>query len=68
MIDVLEFCELLVGEDRRFQLDEVGTGWLWVKKVALWPDGRYGRGYNFLANAVNRRIGDLRKQLLEVIV
>ena len=39
-----------------------------LEQVALRADGRLGRGDDLLADAVNRRVGDLGEELLEVVV
>ena len=66
--DVLELRQLLVREDRGFQLDEVAALRRRLKQVALAADGRLGGGHDLLADAVNGRVRDLREELLEVVV
>ena len=39
-----------------------------LEQIALRAEARLGGGDDFLADAVDRRIGDLREQLLEVVV
>ena len=66
--NVLELGEFFVGNDRRLQLDQIRALRFRIEQVALWSDGGDGRGHDFLANAVNRRVGDLCKQLFEIVV
>ena len=66
--DMLQLGEFFIGNDRRLQFDQVSTLGLRIEQVALRSDGGDRRGHDFLANAVNRRVGDLRKQLLEIVV
>ena len=63
---MLELGELLVGEDGGLELDEPGVLGRGLEQVALRADGRLGRGDDLLADAVNRRIGHLGEELLEV--
>ncbi len=68
LVDVFELGEFLVGQDRRLQLDEIAARRLGLEQIALGADGRLGRGDEFLADAVDRRIGDLGEELLEIVV
>ena len=65
-VNVLELGKLLVGEDGRLKLNEPGVLGRGLKQIALGANGRFGRGNNLLADTVNRRVGDLGKELLEV--
>ena len=60
--------ELLVGDDRPLELETAAVGRLRVEQVALGAEARLGRGDDLLADAVDRRVRDLREQLLEVVV
>ena len=66
--DVLEFREFLIREDRRFQFDEIAAFSHWIEQIALRPDGGDGRGDDLFTDTVDRRVGDLGEELLEVIV
>ena len=67
MGDVTELGEFLVGEDRRLKLDQVAAGRIRVEQVALRSDGRDGGGDDLFADTVDRRVGHLREELLEVV-
>ena len=60
--------ELLVGDDRILQLEAAAIRRLRVQQVAFGAEARLGRGDDLLADAVDRRVRDLREQLLEVVV
>ena len=60
--------KFLVGQDGRLQLDQIATRRLWLEQIALGTEGRFRRRDQFLADAVNGRIGHLREELLEIIV
>ena len=64
----LQLGQFLVGQDGRFQLDQTAAFGLGLEQIALGADRRLGRGDDFLADAVNRRVGDLREELLEIVV
>jgi hypothetical protein len=68
VVDVEDLGELVVVEDRAAQLDlaaRVGAGF---EDVALGADRGAERGHELLADGVERRVGDLREQLREVVV
>ncbi len=60
--------ELLVGEDRALQLEPPAVGGLRPQEVAFRAEPDLGGGDQLLADAVDRRVGDLREELLEVVV
>ena len=66
--DVTELGEFLVGEDRRLELNQVAAGRVRVEQVALRADRGDGGGDDFFADTVDRRVGHLREELLEVVV
>ncbi len=68
VVDVFEFGEFLIGQNGGIQLDEIATGRFGLEQIALRTDGGGGRRDQFLADAVNGRIGDLGEKLLEIIV
>ena len=66
--DVTELGEFLVGENRRLELNQVAAGRLRVEQVALGSDRGDRGGDDFFADTVDRRVSDLREELLEVVV
>ena len=66
--DVTELGEFLVGEDRRLEFDQVAAAGVRVEQVALRSDRGDGGGDDLFADTVDRRVGDLREELLEVVV
>ena len=57
-----------IGNKRRFELDHTATFRARLGQITLRSDKGYGRSDDFLANRIDRRISNLCKQLLEVIV
>ena len=62
-----QFRELVIVDDGILQLDLVAALGLRIEQVALGADGRIDRGDDLFADRIQRRIGDLREKLLEVI-
>ena len=60
--------EFLVGEDRPLELEAPAVRRLRIEQVALGAQSRLGRRDELLADAVDRRVGDLREELLEIVV
>ena len=60
--------QILVGEDwlADFQA-HVFTAGMQAEQVRAWTDQRYQRHHQFLADRVDRRVGDLGKVLLEIV-
>ena len=67
-VDMAEFFEILVGEHRAAELDHPAVLRPRIEKVALGADQRVSRGDNLLADGIERRIRDLREELLEITV
>ena len=68
LVDVAQPGQLLVVDDGRLHLDlaaGLGPG---LQEVRLGADRRAHRRHQLFANRVERRIGDLREQLREVVV
>ena len=65
--EVPQLGQFLVREDRRLQLDEMATVRLRTQQVFLRTNRRFRGRDDFLADAVDGRVGDLREELLEVI-
>src|ERR1051325_5974494 len=63
-----QLIQLVVGEDGRAQLDLSRAGGLRLKHILFGADGRVRRHDQLFADAVNRRVRDLREELLEVVV
>ena len=63
-----ELLQLLVGEDGMLQLDQGTAFGLWLEQTAPGTDHCLGGSDVFLADGINRRVRDLRKELLEIIV
>ena len=63
----LEARHLRVVEERALAEDHPAALGLRIEQVALGADRRADRGHELLADRVERRVGDLREQLLEVV-
>src|SRR5439155_489225 len=66
-IQVLELGKFLVGENRGFELDETRMFGSWLEQIVLRANGRLRGHDDFFADAINRRVGDLGEELLEII-
>ena len=66
-VDVDELGQLVVVDDRERQLDLHARLRAGLEQVGLGADGGRQRGDELLADGVERRVGDLREQLLEVV-
>src|SRR5690606_7021587 len=60
--------ELLVVQQRVVEADHAAALRTGIEEIALGPEERLRRGDQLLADTVERRIGDLGEDLLEVIV
>ena len=67
LVHVEDLRQLLVGEDGARQHDLATRAGLGVQHVALRTDARGHRRHELLADGVQRRVGHLREQLLEVV-
>ena len=63
-----QFLQFLVGEDGVMHLDEPGAFGRGLQQIAFAANHDIRRGNDFLADRVDRRVGHLGEQLLEVIV
>ena len=63
-----QLLQLLVLHDRRGELDLPGRPRRRLEQVVLGAEGRLHRHDDFFADAIDRRVGDLREELLEVVV
>ena len=66
VFDVPERLELAVQQDRLVEQQLVGVLGRLVEQVALVAEARREAHHDFLAQRVDRRVGDLGEQLLEV--
>ena len=64
--DVAQRLELAVQQDRLFQMELVGVLGRLVEQVALVAQAGRQAHHDLLADRVDRRVGDLGEQLLEV--
>ena len=68
VLNVPELGELVVVDDRIPDVDLPARFGLWEKQVALRSDRRFHRRHQLFTDGVERRVGHLREQLLEVVV
>ena len=67
LVEMLELGKFLVRENRRLEFDEVTALGNRVEQIFFRANRGLRAGDNFLANAINRRVRDLREELLEII-
>ena len=67
-IEIDQLGQFMVPQDGLRQQDLMARIGGRVKQVALGTDGGYQAGDDLLADGVQRRVGHLREQLLEVVV
>ena len=67
VVDVEELGQLVVGDDRVGEHHLPARRRAGAQQVALGADGAAHRGDQLLADGVERRVGDLGEQLLEVV-
>ncbi len=65
-VDAAQLLQFVVADDRGGQLDLPARLRLRMTEVALGAQGSRGGGDDFLANAVDGRIGDLGEELFEI--
>ena len=63
-----ELCELLVVDERIVEADQAARVRAGIEQVAFRADEGLGGGDEFFADAIERRVGDLGEDLLEVLV
>ena len=66
-VDVTDLGQVVVGDDRERQDHLPARGRRRLQEVGLGTDGAVERGHELLADRVQRRVGDLREQLGEVV-
>src|SRR5690606_38904902 len=66
-VDVDQLGELVVVDDREGQDDAAAGGGGRLQQVALRAEGGAQGGYELLPDCVQRRVGDLREELGEVV-
>ena len=67
-LDVAQLCELLIVNQRRFELDHPAAVRAGACEITFRADKSDTRGHQLFADRVNRWIGDLCEQLLEVVI
>ncbi len=65
--DVAELFEVVVGEHRMGHLEPHRLCGALLEQVAAGAEGGHQRHDSLLANRIDRRVGDLREELLEVV-
>ena len=68
LVHVAQLRQLVVVENGGFDLDLPARFGHRLQQVALGSDGATHRRDQLFANGVERRIGDLREELLEIVV
>ena len=68
LVDVAQLRQLVVVDDRVLDLDLPARLRPRIEQIALRPDRRGHRGHELFADRVERRVGHLREELLEVVV
>ncbi len=66
-VDVADLGQVVVGDHREGQHDLAARRGGRLEQVGLRPDGAAERGDELLADRVQRRVGDLREELGEVV-
>jgi hypothetical protein len=67
-VDADELGQLIVVEDRVADEDLTARLGPWCEQVAFGSDRTANRGHQFFTDRVERRVGDLRELLREVVV
>ena len=67
-LDRVDLLQIAVGQDRLRHFEPMMRAGFVAQQVRPRPDHRDQRHHQFLADRVDRRVGDLREILLEVIV
>ncbi len=67
-VEPLDPFEFLVGENRLLELKLAAVTRRLLEQIMFGANRRFGRGHQFLANRIDRRIRHLREQLFEVVV
>ena len=68
LIQRSELEKLVAAQQRRINFEAGGVLWCFLKQVALAPEAGVERHHNRFADRVNRRVGDLRELLAQIIV
>ena len=67
LLHAFDFHQIGVGEDRVIYLQHVAVFGLFLQHIPFRPDIDGGGGHHMLTDGVNRGIGHLGKQLLEIM-
>ena len=65
--DLPNLLEIRIGQDRLLHSDSATGLRMLVHQIGLGPDAGRERHDEFLANRIDRRIGHLREELLEIL-
>ena len=68
VIHMLQSSEFFVIQDRVWHAQTVGVLFGGIEQVGLGTDIAFQRHHDFLADRVDRRVGHLREQLLEIVI
>ena len=68
MVEVLDGCHFREIENRIVQQQAVALSFGRVQQVAFRADETLDRHHDLFADRIDRRVGDLSKELLEVVV
>ena len=68
MSDALQLGEFFVAENWCLQLNQVAAFWLWIQQITFSTDGGDRRSDDLFADTVDRRIGNLSEELMEVVI
>ena len=67
-IEMADFRQLFVAQDRGLELEQAATFRAGLEQIALGTERSFDLRHQLLANGVERRVGHLREQLLEIVV
>src|SRR6266851_9434504 len=65
---MLQLLQLFVGEDWRIESYLPSTIGGWLEHVGFWSNCGVGRHNQLFSNGVHRGVGNLREELLEIVV
>ena len=67
-IHAADLGEVFVGDDRPLELEAAAIRGLRIQQVAFRAQACFGRGDDLFTDRIDRRIRDLREQLLEIVI
>src|SRR3546814_3463511 len=68
LMDRADLLQILIGEDRLRYFQPLERAGMVAEQVRTWADHRYERHHHRFADRIDRRVGELREVLLEIIV